>query len=114
MFVRDLERLGLTEKEAKLYLTSLRIGPSSMQAIAAKAKIDRGTAYHVAKTLTQKGLWGQIRAGNRPLFGVTDPRRFFHYVEEQKKRADEHFTAMQLMIGDLEGLYRLYEAGETA
>jgi HTH-type transcriptional regulator, sugar sensing transcriptional regulator len=108
MFVSDIERLGLTEKEAKLYVTSLRIGPTSMQNLAAKSKIDRGTAYHVAKTLGQKGLFHQVGGGRRPLFGVTDPQKFFAYVEDQKRQADAHFAAMQDVIGDLTSLYQLY------
>jgi sugar-specific transcriptional regulator TrmB len=107
MFVADIERLGLTEKEAKMYLTSLRIGPSSMQTLAAKAKVDRGTAYHLAKTLGQKGLFGQVEAGKRPLFGVTNPQQFYDYVAEQKRLADEHFSAMQGMIDDLKELHGL-------
>lgn len=108
MFVTDIERLGLTEKEAKIYLTSLRIGPSSMQTLAAKAKVDRGTAYHIAKTLGQKGLFHQVTEGKRPLFGVTDPQQFYDYVEEQKRQADEHFGAMQGMIEDLKSLFSLH------
>ncbi len=108
MFVTDIERLGLTEKEAKLYLTSLRIGPVSMQTLAAKAKIDRGTAYHVAKTLGQKGLFGQVESGKRPLFSVTNPQLFYDYVAEQKKQADEHFSAMERMIDDLKSLHSLH------
>jgi len=108
MFVKDIERLGLTEKEAKMYLTSLRVGPASMQLLASKAKIDRGTAYHVAKTLGQKGLFEQISGGKRPHFGVTTPQQFFAYVSEQKRAADEHFAAMEAMITDLMSLYSLY------
>jgi sugar-specific transcriptional regulator TrmB len=108
MFVSDIERLGLTEKEAKLYLTSLRIGPASMQTVAAKAKVDRGTAYHLAKTLGQKGLFGQVVAGKRPLFGVTDPQQFFDYVAEQKRQAEEHYAAMEHMIDDLKSLHSLH------
>ena len=107
MFVTDIERLGLTEKESKLYLTSLRIGPTTMQTLAAKAKIDRGTAYHVAKTLGHKGLFAQVAAGKRPVFGVTNPREFYEYVAEQKRQADKHFAAMEEMIGDLESLFHM-------
>ena len=105
MFVKDIERLGLTEKEAKLYVTSLRIGPGSMQVLARKSKIDRGTAYHVAQTLTEKGLFEIVENGARPLYRVTDPVHLYAYVEGQKVQADAHFAAMQMMIDDLKDLY---------
>ena len=109
MFIKDIERLGLTEKEAKMYLTSLRIGPASMQVLASKAKIDRGTAYHVAMTLEKKGMFGIVQEGKRPLFGVNHPRNLYHYVEEQKRQADDHFAAMQEMITDLEELFGVHQ-----
>ena len=105
MFVTTLEQLGLTEKESKIYLTSLRIGPASMQVLARKAGVDRGTAYHVAQTLTGKGLFESVQEGKRPLFRATDPRRLYSYVEEKKVEADRHFSAMQEMIADLDDLY---------
>lgn len=108
MFVTDIQRLGLTEKESKLYLTSLRVGPASMQVLARKAKIDRGTAYHVAQTLGEKGLFGIVEKGKRPLFGVSDPSKLFSYVEQRKAEADRHFAAMQEMIDDLNALHALH------
>jgi HTH-type transcriptional regulator, sugar sensing transcriptional regulator len=105
MFVKDIERLGLTEKEAKVYLTSLRIGPASMQVLARKAKVDRGTAYHVAQTLTEKKLFGITEEGKRPLFRVTHPGQLYQYVENQKIKADAQFAAVQIMIDDLQTLY---------
>ena len=107
MFVRTIEQLGLTEKESKVYLTSLRIGPASMQVLARKAAVDRGTAYHVAQTLTEKGLFETVGNGKRPSFRATDPKRLNEYVTAKKEEADRHFAAMQEMIGDLEELYSL-------
>lgn len=105
MFVTTIEGLGLTEKESKVYLTSLRIGPASMQVLARKASIDRGTAYHVAQTLKEKGLFEVVQQGKRPLFRATHPRKLYNYVEVQKQEADKHFAAMQEMATDLEALY---------
>jgi HTH-type transcriptional regulator, sugar sensing transcriptional regulator len=107
MFVTTIEKIGLTEKESKLYLTSLRVGPTSMQILARKAGIDRGTAYHVAQTLTEKGLFEMAVEGKRPLFRATHPKNLFQYVEGKKKEADAHFEAMQEMVSDLEELYQI-------
>jgi len=107
MFVQDIERLGLTEKESKLYLTSLRIGPASMQVLARKAAIDRGTAYHVAQTLGEKGLFSMVNEGKRPMFRASHPDQLYKYVEQQKEEANKHFTAMQEMHEDLKALYEI-------
>jgi sugar-specific transcriptional regulator TrmB len=107
MFVQDIERLGLTEKESKLYLTSLRIGPATMQVLARKASVDRGTAYHVAQTLERKGLFQTVEQGTRPLFRATHPKELYDYVKERKEEAERHFVAMQEVMTDLEELYRV-------
>lgn len=114
MFVRDIERMGLTEKEAKLYLTSLRLGPDSMQTLARKARIDRGTAYHVAMTLEKKGLFHEIKGGKRPVFGVTHPRNLYHYVEKRKREVEAQFATAQSMLDDMDALYQtgFVEAGQ--
>ena len=106
MFVHDVQKMGLTEKEAKLYFTSLRIGPAPMQTIALKAKIDRGTAYHVAMTLGEKGLFGQVEAGKRPLFGVFPPETLYQYIEHKKLETEKQFEAVSAMLSDMQELYR--------
>jgi sugar-specific transcriptional regulator TrmB len=107
MFVRTIESLGLTEKESKIYLTSLRIGPASMQVLARKANIDRGTAYHVAMTLTEKGLFENVSEGKRPAYRASHPEKLEKYVSLKKLEAERHFKAMQEMIGDLTELYEI-------
>jgi len=107
MFKQDIQRLGLTEKESRVYLTSLRIGPASMQVLARKAGIDRGTAYHVAQTLQEKGLFATVENGTRPQYRASNPRELYAHVERKKKEADAHFEAMKEMIDDLEELYKI-------
>ncbi|MCC2631431.1 MAG: hypothetical protein K0S20_130 [Patescibacteria group bacterium] len=78
-----------------------------MQVLARKAGIDRGTAYHVAQTLGEKGLFDMVQEGKRPLFRATHPQKLYQYVEQKKKEAEQHYQAMESMIGDLEALYEV-------
>jgi len=107
MFVTTIEKLGLTEKESKVYMTSLRIGPATMQVLARKAKIDRGTAYHVAQTLTEKGLFEMVQSGVKPLFRVTSPELLYNYVKNRKEEAERQYAAVEEMIDDLKQLYEV-------
>ncbi len=111
MFVTTIESLGLTEKESRLYLTSLRIGPASMQVLARKAKVDRGTAYHLAKTLTEKGLFVMTQDGARPLFRVTHPQDLYKWVKDRRDETARQFAAVEEMIEDLEQLYEVGAEG---
>lgn len=51
-----LKELNLTEVEAKLYLTLLEAGPSSVRDIAQKIGLKRTTAYLYIENLMKKGL----------------------------------------------------------
>ncbi len=47
--------LGLSEKEADIYLTLLSMGSSTIDALAKETKIKRSTVYVQLKTLLKKG-----------------------------------------------------------
>lgn len=54
--IEPLKNLGLSEKEARIYLSLLQLGPSTPYQIAKKAGIKRPTAYVIAEELVEKGL----------------------------------------------------------
>lgn len=68
-----LERLGLTEREAKLYLAALEIGPSSVLHLAKKAGLNRPTTYVVIDTLMNQGLLTSHIRGKRTLYAAEPP-----------------------------------------
>ena len=40
---KELQKIGLSEKEAKVYLAALELGQASVQNIARKAEVNRAT-----------------------------------------------------------------------
>lgn len=55
----ELRKLGLTEKEVRVYLAGLELGPSSVKKISEMAKITKPTAYEIIKDLERKGLFAE-------------------------------------------------------
>ncbi|MCK4799448.1 TrmB family transcriptional regulator, partial [Candidatus Parcubacteria bacterium] len=49
MLEKSLHEFGLKEKEIKIYLALLDLGPSSIRKIAELAKVNRGTSYDILK-----------------------------------------------------------------
>ena len=45
IMIANLKEAGLSENEAKVYLTMLELGPSSVLEIASEARVNRPTAY---------------------------------------------------------------------
>ncbi|MBT4384622.1 hypothetical protein HOD30_02650 [Candidatus Peregrinibacteria bacterium] len=52
----DLKKLGFSEKEARVYLMLLRIGPSVVSSIAARTDLKRVSLYSVLDSLQKRGL----------------------------------------------------------
>lgn len=52
--LQTLRELGLTDKEAELYLASLSLGTASIAGLAKKAELKRPTTYLIVDTLLQK------------------------------------------------------------
>ena len=48
---KELEHLGLSDKEAKVYLAALEMGPSPVQDISHKAHVNRATTYVMIESL---------------------------------------------------------------
>ena len=61
MNIPILEELGLSNAEAKIYLTLLELGPSKTGKIIDKTKLQSSTIYHLLGTLIEKGLISYIR-----------------------------------------------------
>ena len=57
-----LQELGLSEKEARVYLALFELGPSVVSGLAKKAGINRSTTYVILETLAKRGLVSVPRA----------------------------------------------------
>ena len=67
----ELRKLGLTEKEVRVYLAGLDLGPNSVQNIARITKLARPTAYEIIKKLEEKGLFIESKGDKK-----NNPRLF--------------------------------------
>ena len=56
MLEKELEKIGLTEKEAAVYLALLKLGPTTALKIARETGIKRPTVYTTLDALKGRGL----------------------------------------------------------
>ena len=84
MISEKLQKIGLNEKEAKIYTSLLELGETNVQRISKKSKIKRTTIYNVLETLKEKGLISIIIKKKRKYYVATDPRELEYKLEEQK------------------------------
>jgi sugar-specific transcriptional regulator TrmB len=81
-----LEDIGLTENEAKVYLTLLETGSTTAGVIVKKTKLHRSTSYEIIRRLIETGMINYvIRAGKR-YFEATDPEKFLDVMKEREEK----------------------------
>lgn len=91
MLLDTLQKIGLNEKEAKVYLAALELGPSPVSDIALKAKINRVTTYDILEKLGHKGFVSNYTRKKIKYFSPTDPEIM---VKEIKRRTEDLTKAL--------------------
>ena len=72
--INSLEKIGLTEKQAKIYLACLELGGARISDIAKKSKIKRTTCYHLIKELMEMGVVSLAKQKKAGFFLAEDPK----------------------------------------
>jgi HTH-type transcriptional regulator, sugar sensing transcriptional regulator len=68
-----LEKLGLTQKQASVYLALLELGTASVQSIAQKAGLKRPTTYLILDELQTKSLVTLVPQAKKALYTTESP-----------------------------------------
>lgn len=108
MLQKLLEKIGLSDKEAKTYLTLLELGPSRVSIIAQKTKIERTTTYGILSKLKNRGVVSSVTFGRRLEFQALDPRLLPQYIERLQKEMDQYKTDLKKALPQFEDLRRPY------
>ena len=81
--INELKNLGLSENEAKVYAAMLELGPAAVLEIAAKAEINRPTAYVQIESLKKRGLVSTQTKGKKQLFMAESPEHLESMLDNQ-------------------------------
>ncbi|MBP9821280.1 MAG: hypothetical protein KBC98_00110 [Candidatus Pacebacteria bacterium] len=88
---KSLEKLGLNEKESRVYIAALKMGKFSVLALANKTGIKRSTCYLILDELVKKGLISTFPKAKKVLYVAEHPNVIL------KRSADSYALAKQLM-----------------
>src|SRR5262245_56968151 len=95
--LKGLVELGLNEKEARLYLASLRLGPATAQQLALESELKRATIYPYIDSLVEKGLFHIEINGVRKLFTPESPDKLALLLDRKKQLLTD---IMPLLVQD--------------
>ncbi len=78
-----LKTLGLNEKEARIYLSLLKLGRDTAYGVALEAGLKRPNTYVVLDDLVRKGFVTKITGYNKLLFAAKSPEEVFADAKER-------------------------------
>jgi len=110
MYEKELETLGLSEKEAKVFLASLELGPDTVQNIAKKSGINRPTVYVQIESLKKRGLMSEVEKGKKVLYTAESPERISSLLNALEKELDFKKIEIKRILPGLQELFSF--AGE--
>jgi sugar-specific transcriptional regulator TrmB len=85
-----LQSIGFDQKEAKIYLASIELGPASILEISNKSKIKRANLYNLIKKLKEKGVINIITDGWKQKYSVISPNELLVYYKSQQKELENN------------------------
>jgi len=101
----ELCKLGITKKEAEVYLVLLKMGYASVQKIAEEVGLSRPTVYRVLKDLKKKNLINTIQKGKRNYFIAGSPDALLNMLQIKKRQAEEQEREFLRIINTLQDQY---------
>lgn len=101
-YIESLTNMGLSEKEARVYVALLEFEQASAYAIAEKAKIKRPTTYVILDELMKKGLVTKIPNAKKRSFSAKSPEAFFKEQEVKMQRSKHILPELMSLAGENE------------
>ncbi len=106
----NLEEIGLTEGESKVYLSLLNIGSSTIGKIIKEAQVSNSKIYDILDRLNKKGLVGISMINNVRHFEAKNPSIIKELISEK----EESITKIKNEIPRLQKMYEFAENPQEA
>jgi sugar-specific transcriptional regulator TrmB len=107
----DLGAVGLSEKEANIYLALLQLGSATPNVLAQKTDVNRSTAYLTLASLQKRGLVSSVEARGKQCFVAEPPDRLAKLVDESVRRVEE---GRMKILEAMPALSALFQVADSA
>lgn len=96
---KELQQLGFSEKEARVYAALTGLGTTTIGAIERKTRIHKQMLYPLLEKLQREGIVAVTLRNGRKYFSITDPDVLRARVESQRAIADTLVPKIYAEIG---------------
>jgi sugar-specific transcriptional regulator TrmB len=104
--IRDtLNLLGLSSKEISFFEASFKLGPSTVNEIAKRARLERSTAYLISKSLVDKGLIQEDLKTYGQKLAAVEPRKLLTMLSARSRSIQRKEMELEENLPSLQSLY---------
>lgn len=107
MLTEELISIGLTNKEADVYLAALQLGYCTVQEIASQAGINRTTTYTHIKNLIARGLINAVEKNGKVYYVAERPDKLQYIYEQQEKEVQRRRDILNRIMPQLDSIYNI-------
>lgn len=108
MLKNILQKIGLSDKDAEVYLACLELGTQPASVIAKKAGLKRPTTYLILEGLLKRGLVSEYTGSNVKYFTAVSPEYLLNYVEKQRRELTSHQRELEQFLPQFQSLTNPY------
>ncbi|MCX6739906.1 MAG: hypothetical protein NTZ49_01610 [Candidatus Parcubacteria bacterium] len=112
MLAKQLQGLGFTEKEARIYVGLLELGESAPSQLSQKTGINRATVYVTLESLQKRHLVSKIEKHKKIVFSIEHPLQILDHLEREKNNVEIKINLAKTLMPELEMLEKV--TGEKA
>lgn len=98
MDITTLSKIGLKEKEARVYIDLLKEGESLANHVSKRTNILRSSIYDYLDILLEKGFITYVVSSGKKYFQAVDPQKILDNFEDKKRREEQ---ALKELVPDL-------------
>ncbi len=92
-----LGKIGLSEKEASVYLAALKLGETTIMAISKKSGVKRSTVYTIIDDLKRKGIMAETYKGLKKKYLAESPQNLQQIVDDNRDRLNKYMPELMNM-----------------
>lgn len=102
---KELEDIGLSEKEARVYLAALELGPTTAEKLSTYAKVNRSTTYVQLESLMKQGLVSTYEEGKKTIFAPEPPESLKRTLELKEVEFESKKKELESILPELTRLF---------
>lgn len=103
-----LQKIGLADKDAEVYLACLELGTQPASVIAKKADLKRPTTYLILEGLLKRGLVSEYTGSNVKYFTAVSPEYLLNFIEKQRRELSSHQRELEQYLPQFQSLSNPY------